>query len=192
MPSNLSGYDISDVYTSFLHISTNNLSQEITPVFDGAGNKSTLSLSTTSVSISNLNVNGISYPQTIGSSQSVIVSDGVSSFSVRPLTSVLSSINTTVPTNGTYSSPVIRVDNNIISSIVSSNDNKTFFYPTRQVTQAGPSREMLLSVVSWNSPVVGDRLNIIQKVMNGSTLVDLSINVFTYTLSSGWGNPVTY
>jgi len=191
MPANLTGQNIADVYSSFLHLSSASLSVGLVPVFDGIGNKTTLQLSTTSASISNLDINNISYPQSIGSVQGVVVSDGVSQLSIRSISSVLSSINATVLTDGTYSAPVITVTNNQVSQIVSSLDNKTFFYPTRISTQAGPSREQLLSVVSWNSPQVGDKLNILQKITSNSTLVDLAVNVFTYTLS-GWGNPVTY
>jgi hypothetical protein len=191
MPTDLTGSNISDIYTSLLHVSSNQLSATLTPVYDGKGNKSTLSISTTSVSISNLQVNGISYPQSIGAAQSVIVSDGVGSFNTASLVSVLSNINSTIPVNGIYSAPVITIENNIVSSIVSSRDNKTFFYPTRISSQAGPSREQLLSVTSWNSPITGDKMNVLQKITNGSTLVDIAINVFTYS-ASGWGNPVTY
>jgi hypothetical protein len=191
MPTDLTGSNISDIYTSLLHVSSNQLSATLTPVYDGKGNKSTLSISTTSVSISNLQVNGISYPQSIGAAQSVVVSDGVGSFNTASLVSVLSNINSTIPVNGIYSAPVITIENNIVSSIVSSRDNKTFFYPTRTSSQAGPSREQLLSVTSWNSPITGDKMNVLQKITNGSTLVDIAINVFTYS-ASGWGNPVTY
>lgn len=191
MPENLTGYDIADVYSSFLHLSSFSLSAGLVPVYDGIGNKTTLQLSTTSASISNLNINNISYPQSIGPIQGVVVSDGISQLSIRSISSVLSSINANIPTDGTYSSPVITITNNQISQIVSSLDNKTFFYPTRTSTQAGPSREQLLSAVNWNSPQVGDKLNVLQKVTSGNTLVDLAVNVFTYT-STGWSDPVTY
>lgn len=192
MPENLTGYDIAEVYSSFLHLSSFSLSGGLVPVYDGIGNKTTLQLSTTSVSISNLNVNQIDYPQAIGPAQGVVVSDGISQLSIRSIVSVLSSINTNIPSNGTYSSPVITVANNQVSQIISSLDNKTFFYPTRISTQAGPSREQLLSVVSWNSPQAGDRVTVLQKVINNGTLVDLAVNVFTYSLSAQWGAPVTY
>jgi hypothetical protein len=191
MPENLTGYDISDVYSSFLHLSTFSLSSSLVPVYDGLGNKTTLQLSTTNASLSNLAINNISYPQSIGPIQGVVVSDGVSQLSIKSIVSVLTSINANVPADGVYSSPVITIANNQISQIISSLDNKTFFYPTRLSIQAGPSKQQLLEVVSWNSPQVGDRLNVLQKVMNGSTLVDLAVNVFTYTLS-GWSDPVTY
>jgi hypothetical protein len=191
MPENLTGYDISDVYSSFLHLSSFSLSSTLVPVYDGVGNKSTLQLSTTSASISNLNINNISYPQSIGPIQGVVVSDGISQLSIKSIVSVLTSINANVPADGVYSSPVITIANNQISQIISSLDNKTFFYPTRLSTQTGPSKQQLLEVVSWNSPQVGDKLNVLQKVTNGSTLVDLAVNVFTYT-STGWSDPVTY
>lgn len=192
MPTDLTGSNISDIYTSLLHISGNTLSAAVTPIYDGKGNKSTLSLSTSSVSISNLNVNGINYPTAIGPVQGVIVSDGVSNFSVSSLASVLSNINTTIPTNGTYSSPVITVQNSIVSSIVSSIGNKTFFYPTRVSTESGPSKEQLVSVITWNSPVVGDKAIVLQKVINSdSSINNLSINVFTRA-AADWSGPVTY
>jgi len=192
MPENLTGYDIAEVYSSFLHLSSFSLSGNLVPIYDGIGNKTTLQLSTTSASISNLNINEIAYPQAIGPAQGVVVSDGISQLSIRSIVSVLTSINTNVPSNGTYSSPVITIANNQVSQIISSLDNKTFFYPTRISTQAGPSREQLLSVVNWNSPQAGDRVTVLQKVLNNNTLVDLAVNVFTYSLSAQWGTPVTY
>ncbi len=192
MPTDLTGSNISDIYTSLLHISGSTLSAAVTPIYDGKGNKSTLSLSTSSVSISNLNVNGVTYPTAVGSAQGVVVSDGVSKFTVSSLASVLSNINTTIPTNGVYSSPVVTIENSLVSSIVSSIGNKTFFYPTRVSTESGPSKEQLLSVVSWNSPVTNDKAIVLQKVLNSDgSINNLSINVFTRT-ATDWSGPVTY
>lgn len=193
MPGNLTGQNLSDVYTSFLHTETPSLCSSEVFVYDGIGNKSTLSLSTTSVSISNLKVNQIEYPQTIGIAGGVVVSDGVSKFTVSSIASAITSINTTVPVNGTYSSPVLTVQNGFISNIVNSTGNKTFFYPSRVKTSSStPSKEMLLSVVTWNSPVVGDKAIVMQKVNNGDgSLYNIDISVFTYEVT-GWSNPQTY
>lgn len=192
MPTNFTGLTISNIYPSFLHTEFSNLCSAETPVYDGLGNKSTLSLSTSSASISNLRINQFEYPQTIGVAGGVITSDGISKFSVSSIASVLSTINTTVPLNGSYSAPVITINNGFISSIVSSNDNKTFFYPSRYKTEAGPSSELLKGVISWNTPLTGDRVNVLQKVLNSDgSLYNIDINVFTYS-TNGWGNPQTY
>lgn len=192
MPIDLTGQNISDIYSSFLHTGFASLCSEETPVYDGLGNISTLSLSTSSASLSNLKINQIEYPQSIGVAGGVVISDGVSKLSVASIASVLSTINSTVPQDGSYSAPVITIANGVISKIVSSNDNKTFFYPSRVKTVAGPSSSLLIEAIIWNNPLIGDKANVIQKVLNSDgSLNNIDINVFTYT-ASGWGSPQTY
>lgn len=192
MPIDLTGQQISDIYPSFLHTGTSSLCSLETPVYDGIGNISTLSISTTSVSLSNVKINEIEYPQSVGSIGEIIVSDGISRFSVTSMAGVLAATNGTIPLSGSYSSPVVTIDNGFISSITSTIGNKTFFYPSRLTTEPSPTADELLSVISWNTPLVGDRVNILQKVLNSnSSLNNLNINVFVYALS-GWGNLQTF
>jgi hypothetical protein len=192
MPANLGDSKLSSVYTSFVHLSSDSLNSNLEYVYDGAGNRTTLQVSTTSVQLSNVTINNITYPTSVGPAQGVVTSDGSSNFTVSSLASILSNINTTIPSDGVYSSPVITVEKNIVSSIVSSLDNKTFFYPSRTSVQIGPSKEQLLSVATWNSPVNGDKLNILQKITKNGAIHDIAINVFTYSTGSGWTGPVTY
>ena len=192
MPTDLTGQQISDIYPSFLHTGTSSLCSLETPVYDGIGNISTLSISTTSISLSNAKINEIEYPQSVGNAGEVIVSDGVSKFNVTSIAAAIAAANGTIPANGTYSSPVISINNGVVSSVISTLDNKTFFYPSRQTTEAGPNLTQLQTVISWNTPLTGDKVNILQKVKNANgSLNDLSINVLTYT-STGWGNLQTY
>lgn len=192
MPTDLTGQQISDIYPSFLHTGTSSLCSLETPVYDGIGNISTLSISTTSISLSNAKINEIEYPQSVGNAGEVIVSDGVSKFNVTSIAAAIAATNGTIPANGTYSSPVISINNGVVSSVISTLDNKTFFYPSRQTTEAGPSLTQLQTVISWNTPLTGDKVNILQKVKNSNgSLNDIIINVLTYA-STGWGNLQTY
>ena len=190
MPANLTGEQINNIYTSLLHISSTALTNITTPIFDGVGNRSALYLSTSSVSVTgSFALNNVLYPSS-GTTNGVLTFDGTR-VNITSLASALSTVNSAVPADGTYSSPTIAIQNGILTSIVNSGGNKTFFYPARLNTVAGPSKEALLSVVSWQSPTNGDKANVIQKVTSGPTLVDLSINVFTYN-GTEWTGPVTY
>ena len=193
MPSDLTSYSLSEVYSSFLHFPTVSASTSFQQMFDGRGTGTALFLSTTAVGvIGELFYNGIrffSIPQQTGD---ILVYDGTSnSIGFKSVINVLSSQGLTDSSNGVYSAPVVTVNNGVIRNIYSTGGYKTFYIASRGVLQSTPSNSSLISAIVWIKPVTGDIADVIQKVYTDTTLTtlqDLKIYRFTFD-GTTWGIP---
>ena len=133
--SNLTGEFLSNVYSTFLHLTGTVSNTNYQSVYDGVGNITTLKLTTTGVSVDNLRVKTSQFtfadkpPSTTALNMLVYVS-GTSAVEARTINSVLSTTNNIV--NGTYSSPTITVSGGVITSL-SSNSISRFIRATSSI-----------------------------------------------------------
>lgn len=187
MPQDLTGFPLRDVYNTFLHTDTAGLSAGPQAVYNGIGEKTSLSLSTSSAVVTGSFVlNNVVFPLSAGPILSVPVMTSSNNLEFRTLNFILTSAQTIPITNGTYSSATITYTNGLISAITNTGSTKTFFIPSRATNSAGPSIPTLINSIVWTSPSNGDVAFIFQKVMTGSTMTDLSVFRFVYSTSQGW------
>jgi hypothetical protein len=104
----------------------------------------------------------------------------------RTLNFILTSGQTIPVADGTYSSATITYANGLISAITNTGTTKTFFIASRDTNSAGPGNETLINSITWNTPSNGDIAFIFQKVMSGTTMVNLTIFKYVYSASLGW------
>lgn len=187
MAQDLTGQSLSEVYSTFLHTDTTILSSGPLPIYNGVGEKTSLSLSTSSAVVTGSFVlNNVVFPLSTGPIFSVPVMTSTNKLEYRTLNFILTSTQTVPIANGTYSSATITYTNGLISSITNTGSTKTFFIASRTTNSAGPSISTLINTIVWTSPSNGDVAFIYQKVMTGSTMTDLTVFRFVYSTSQGW------
>lgn len=187
MAQDLTGQSLSEVYSTFLHTDTTVLSSGPLPIYNGVGQKTSLSLSTSSAVVTGSFVlNNVVFPLSTGPIFSVPVMTSTDKLEYRTLNFILTSAQTVPIANGTYSSATITYANGLISSITNTGSTKTFFIASRTTNSAGPSIPTLINAIVWTSPSNGDVAFIYQKVMTGSTMTDLTVFRFVYSTSQGW------
>ena len=187
MPQDLTGFPLKDVYNTFLHTDTAGLSAGPLAVYNGIGEKTSLSLSTSSAVITGSFVlNNVAFPLTSGPVFSVPVMTSTNNLEFRSLNYLLTSVQGTPVANGTYSSATITYTDGLISSITNTGTSKTFFIASRATNAAGPSVTTLISNIIWPSPSNGDVAFVLQKVVTGTTMTNLDVWQFTYSTAAGW------
>lgn len=192
MPANLTGNPLSTVYSSFLHLSSTGLTGAMERVFDGTGNGSCMFISTSSISLSGaLTVNGVVFPPTGSVENAIPALDGANNLIFRTLNYLLTAANASDVVDGNYSNPTLTMKDGLLQSVYTNGGSKTFFIASRLQSQAGPSVTTLIQTIQWPFPIIGDVSHVMQKVTNGSAMVDLDVFKFTYS-ASGWGTPVQY
>lgn len=192
MAQDITGQSLSDVYQTFLHTDTVDLSSGPIKVYNGIGQQTSLSLSTSSAVVTgSLVVNGVVYPTLTGAINSLPVMTSNNQLEYKTLTYLLTSSQNPIIANGTYSSATLTFVDGLISSATNTGSTKLFFIPSR-APSPGLSVENLIRQISWNLPSQGDKAFVLQKVMNGTTMVDLSVYEFIYNTSTGWTLTATY
>jgi len=193
MAQDLTGQQLSDVYQTFLHTDTNGLSAGPKDIYSGIGEKTSLSLSTSSAVITgSLVVNNVTYPRQSGAVLSFPVMTSSNNLEFKTLNYILTSSQVTPVANGTYSSATLTFVNGIISSATNTGSTKVFFIASRAAGSAGSSIQTLINNIIWPAPVQGDTAFIFQKVNSGSVMVDLAVYEFKYNTSSGWTLNATF
>jgi len=191
MPESFNGLQIKDIWTTFLHISGQQLTNQFQPVFDGGGVQSSLYLSTTAAKATNLEVGSISYPASGGNVNDIPVLATANSLVLRSITNVLS---TAAPlSDGLYSSPNIRVTNGIIAGVVGTGGStKTFILPNRLNTESSPDLPAIIAAISWINPTDNDVAIVLQKVRTPvGVIADITIYKLTYS-SNKWNMTTQY
>jgi hypothetical protein len=192
MAQDITGQSLSDVYKTFLHTDTVDLSSGPIKVYNGIGQQTSLSLSTSSAVVTgSLIVNNVAYPSQTGVINSLPVMTSNNQLEYKTLTYLLTSSQNPIIANGTYSSATLTFIDGLISSATNTGSTKLFFIPSR-APSPGLSVENLIRQISWNLPSQGDKAFVLQKVMNGTTMVDLSVYEFIYNTSTGWTLTATY
>lgn len=187
MAQDLTGQSLSEVYSTLLHTDTTILSSGPLPVYNGVGSKTSLSLSTSSAVVTGSFVlNNVVFPLATGPIFSVPVMTSANNLEYRTLNFILTSGQTIPVADGTYSSATITYANGLISAITNTGTTKTFFIASRDTNSAGPGNETLINSITWNTPSNGDIAFIFQKVMSGTTMVNLTIFKYVYSTSLGW------
>ena len=191
MPESFNGLQMKDIWSTFLHISGQQLTNQLQPVFDGGGVQSSLSLSTTAAKVTNLEVGSITYPASGGNVNDIPVLATANSLVFRSFTSALS---TAAPlSDGLYSSPNIRVTNGIIAGITGTGGStKTFILPNRLNTESSPSLPAIIAAISWINPADNDVAIVLQKVRTpAGVIADITIYKLTYS-SNTWNITTQY
>ena len=187
MAQDLTGQSLSQVYSTLLHTDTVILSSGPLPVYNGVGEKTSLSLSTSSAVVTGSFVlNNVVYPLSSGPIYSVPVITSTNNLEFRTLNFILTSAQAVPITNGTYSSATITYVNGLISAITNTGTSKTFFITSRATNSAGPSESTLINSIVWNAPSSGDVAFVLQKVMSGETMTNLAVFRFVYSTTQGW------
>lgn len=186
MPANLTGNKVQDIYSSFLHLSGDNLTGNLESVFDGIGNKTPMQVSTEQVLLSKnvslsglVSINNNIYPSTLGEPGQVIAVDSAGVLSFNSIVNVLNnspSQTVSIP-NGTYSNPVIVYNANMAVEVRYNPSIKTFFVRDQALTTDAATQVIQ---TDWPHPVTGD----IARVLN---LADNKVYNYKYNSSYGWG-----
>lgn len=184
MPADLTGNKIQDIYSSFLHLSSTNLTTNLESVFDGNGNEAPIKVSTESILLNNkvslsgtVTINDNTYPSQIGQVNNLLsvgVTPGVLSF--RTLSDVLTSSVSSFIQNGTYSSPVITYHGGLPIQVFNNPSIKSFF--VRDIALDN-SKAITTIQTDWPFPVEGD----IARVLN---LHDSKAYNYKYNSTTGW------
>lgn len=129
---NLTGQLLSNVYSTFLHLTGTVSDTNYQSVYDGLGNITTLKLTTTGASVDNFIVNKSAFtfaksPPVSTGVNMLVYSTATSAVESRTINSILSTTNSL--TDGNYSSPTITVSGGIIRSLYS-NDVSRFIRAT--------------------------------------------------------------
>jgi hypothetical protein len=155
MPIDLTGNSISNVYTSFLHLSSSQLQDTMVSVHDGIGTRTGLNLSTNGVELlGNVSANGLQFPNGPGPVTDILYQATSTQLGfINVLASIEAAIEDTLPNDGTYSSPAVKVTRGIISEIKDNPSIKTFF-----IRNFNPSIRDYISVITqdWPFPVFND------------------------------------
>ena len=181
MPRDLTGNSISDVYTSFLHISADNLTTVSQPVFDGLGVLAPLKISTTGLKLDgNVQINNVQYPGVTGVQGSILyVINNTGRVGYTTLLDLLEeSIGTSLPNDGVYSNPKITVTEGIVSKVEDNPSVKTFFIRN---TNPSTSDYIAAAAEDWPFPVVND-VAFVRNLANDG-LIKLR---YTGESASGW------
>lgn len=187
MAKDLTGQSLAEVYSTFLHTDTTVLSTGPLPIYNGVGEKTSLSLSTSSAVVTGSFVlNNVVFPSSTGPILSVPVMTSTNNLEYRTLNFILTGAQTTPIADGTYSSATITYVDGLISAITNTGTTKTFFINSRASGNAGQSVDSIRNNIVWNQPTQDDIAYVIQKVMNGTTFIDLDIFKFVYNTSQGW------
>jgi hypothetical protein len=190
MAQDLTGQQLSDVYQTFLHTDTNGLSAGPKDIYSGIGEKTSLSLSTSSAVITgSLVVNNVTYPRQSGAVLSFPVMTSSNNLEFKTLNYILTSSQIAPVVNGTYSSATLTFVDGLISSATNTGSTKIFFIASRTAGSPGSSTQTLINNIIWPSPAQDDTAFIFQKVTNGPVMVDLTVYKFVYSVSNGWGEP---
>ena len=193
MAQDLTGQQLSDVYQTFLHTDTTGLSAEPKIVYNGIGEKTSLSISTSSAVVTgSLVVNNVTYPLQTGAVLSFPVMTSSNNLEFRTLNYILTSSQIAPVANGTYSSATLTFVDGLISTATNTGSTKIFFIEARAFGSAGKSVQTLIASIVWPSPVTGDIAYVFQKVTNGSVMVNLDVYKFVYDVSLGWTLNATY
>jgi hypothetical protein len=193
MAQDLTGYSLSDVYQTFLHTDTRELSSGPLKIYNGLGQQTSLSLSTSSAVVTgSLIVNDVKYPTLSGAINSLPVMSSSNQLEFRTLNYLLTSLQANPIGNGTYSSATLTFVDGLVSSAVNTGTTKLFFMPSRAPGTSDGGLTNLISYITWTLPTVGDVAFVLQKVMNGATMVDLAVYRFVYNTSNQWELKNTY
>lgn len=176
MPDDLTGSSLANIYTSFLHVSSDFITSSFEQVFDGQGNKVPMYVSTRGVSLSgNVSINNMSFPESVGNPNQIISVNSSGNLQYRTVIDVLTSSSVSTVVDGTYSSPKITMLNGFINALADNPTVKTFFTRTANIT---PQNLILIPQLNWPNPVVND----IAYVMN---LADNKAYKISYS-AFGW------
>lgn len=191
MATDLTGFSLSEVYTTFLHTSGGPLSAGVLQrVFNGVGEQTPLRVAVSSIAIDgNFTCNSVQYPVTPGAINTIPVMGNNNTLEFKTLQNVLTSTQVTPVQDGVYSSPRIAFVDGLVSSVQNTGATKIFFIGSRTTLQSGPSLADLRNAIVWNSqPTAGDVAFVMQKVMTrtGSTMSDIDVHRFEFENTSGW------
>jgi hypothetical protein len=193
MAQDLTGQQLSNVYQTLLHTDTNELSAGPKNVYSGIGEKTSLSLSTSSAVVTgSFVVNNVTYPLQSGALLSIPVMTSSNNLEFKTLNYVLTSSQVTPIANGTYSSATLTFADGLISAATNTGATKIFFIASRAAGSAGKSLETLIASIIWPLPALNDTAYVFQKVIDGSVMVDLAVYEFKYNPSTGWTLNTTY
>jgi hypothetical protein len=156
-------------------------------VYNGVGEKTSLSISTSSAVVTgSLVVNNVTYPLQSGAVLSFPVMTSSNNLEFRTLNYILTSSQIAPVANGTYSSATLTFVDGLISAATNTGSTKVFFIAARAAGSASKELQTLIASIVWPSPTTGDIAYVIQKVTNGSVMVNLDVYEFVYNLSIGW------
>jgi len=121
MSTTLTDNYIADTYDGILHmdVALDNNNTTIQPVYDGHGNKTSLSVALENYGgkISGpLQAAGFNYPTEDGVENSIMVTDGQKNLTLKTLTSILGS--GAFSGSGSYTNPTLVVSNGVITNII--------------------------------------------------------------------------
>lgn len=191
MATDLTGLPLSDVYSSFLHTDTVTLTSGLLGVYNGVGEQSALSISSSAVGVNGAFIcNNIQYPTAPGEINMIPVMSSGNTLQFRTLQNVLTSTQVTPVQDGVYSSPRITFVDGLVSNVQNTGATKIFFINSRVTNQPGPNLIDLVNFIQWNSqPTTGDIAFVMQKVVRSTgDLADIDIHKFIFDSSSGWGS----
>ena len=178
MAQDLTGNSIKSVYSSFLHLSSGNLTSQLEKVFDGVGNEAPIMISTGGVALSgNVSISNVQYPKIAGNAYDVISVGGDGNLIFSSISNTLTASGYTKSTSGTFSNPRLTIANGLIQDVKDNPSIKTFFLRVGTFTNTAGINAIQSN---WPFPSVNDIAN----VMN---MTDLKVYVYKYT-SNGWEN----
>ena len=182
MSESLQGLQLRDIWTTFLHISGASITST-TPqrVYDGAGNGTTLYLTTTGAKVDNLQVGQITFPANAGNINEIPVLTTTTKVEFKSIAAVLSAAAPLV--NGDFSSPSILVRNGIVSSVLATGGStKTFILPNRLTNSPVPTTLAVVGAITWTNPTSSDTAYVLQKVNTPQgALSNLTIYKLSYS-----------
>jgi hypothetical protein len=181
MPRDLTGNSISDVYSSFLHLSATSLTSTFQPVFDGIGVTSPLQVSTSGLRLDgSVQINRVTYPGNKGDQGSIVyVIDSTGRLGYTSLLDLLrSDIGTALPIDGVYSNPRVTITEGIVSKVQDNPTINTFY-----IRNFNPTTRDYITAASedWPYPVIND-VAFIRNLANDG-LIKLR---FTGESGTGW------
>ena len=119
MPIDLTGESISDVYSSFLHLSTNTLTTTPQQIADGVGNLAPVLISTEGITLSgSVSIHSVQFPSPAGTQYQILRVDGDGNLEYASiLDTILLEKEVTLPVDGRYSNPVITIEEGLVTQI---------------------------------------------------------------------------
>jgi len=191
MPESFENLPLTEIWTTFLHISGIQLTTDSQAVYDGRGTKSGLAVSTTGVSAENLQVGQITFPTTESTTNNIPVLITPTTIGFKTIVDVLSTAAPLI--NGTFSSPVITVSNGVVTKVTGTGGaTKMFMLPNRVTTGTSPTIADIIGAIQWLNPYLNDKAFVMQKVTGTATLADLRIYELTYTGLNQWSLTNSY
>lgn len=178
MAQDLTGNPVKTIYSTLLHLSATNLTNQLEKVFDGLGNEAPFMISTEGVSLSGeVSISNVKYPKEAGNAYDTIAvgSDGNLIFS--SIANTLTASGYTKEFSGVYSSPRLTIANGLIQEAKDNPSIKTFFLRKDTFNNTDGINTIQ---ANWPFPSINDLANVVN-------LADLKAYVFKYT-ANGWIN----